>query len=184
MLPGRSKPVTIAIQREVAEVKREVLAAGHCVEAFYDAHGEQPNNLQIRATLHAGLRSVDLKQETPIDVQREIVVLFNRFNKGSGYNPQQLIDHLRELEADWDAECKKRGWKVRTLTITKYEQFYNNCLFTDRNTQSSKQSHSQGLGRTSRRCAALSMRCRKTQSSTRPSEKRWHKYMTTGKMCP
>ena len=89
MVQACSKPITIGVPG-AKSARRMVLAAGHCVEAFYEAKEEQPQNAQVLLTERNGLRSVDLKPECPIDVQKEVVFLFQQVQSRIWVQPAAL----------------------------------------------------------------------------------------------
>ena len=133
---SRSRP------RARQDKKRNLLAAAHTVEAFYDAKAEQPDNVQLKVSEEQGLQNcIDMHEDTPDDIKRELVFTQNQDNGGSDFNPQQLIHERLRLKEQWKARMEKPGDEVTVKSCggnAQFEAFHRQWLKDQKNTHFSE----------------------------------------------
>ncbi len=136
---GKARSICVLIPYKGANhaQARHVLAAAHCTEALTDCYhddlksvkaGSQPN-IQVRASVKRGIVALQLKEATPIDVQRHVVTALNEHNTGSGFNLQQVIGLRQRLGKAWAAYKEQHKISVsKAGGYGPYEQLHRNWL--------------------------------------------------------
>ena len=99
----RNKIVLTPYVEPFHPLARRILAAGHCIDALYEADIEVgQTNAQVRTSVELGFNDViDLRDNVPDDVQVEFVNGMNTYNVGSGFNMQQLANQRLKLQTRW-----------------------------------------------------------------------------------
>ena len=101
-MQGRSRACSVEVLLGWHAQVAESIAGAHIVEGAYEAEEEQPQNAYCVATIQRGVPGVyKFKHQTPTDIQDNVVQNQNKYGKSSGFNPEQMIDHVQGLSKDW-----------------------------------------------------------------------------------
>ena len=118
----RSDTWCIAAGEDTGNERLLVVSGMHLIEAVYKAHGEEPTNPQVRATIAAGVLNVTVFQSrTPTYIARYLVDQGNSMNKvasvtshiekmkASSQLKVQLIKHLDDTQTRSRDESGSQG---------------------------------------------------------------------------
>ena len=93
---ARSQAIVVECREfPLDEEMRDVLAGAHCTDALIEAWNEGQS-------IKCGLWAIEIKKETPEDIQRWCVTAFNLFNDGAGFSPSQFINLRLRLKDRWN----------------------------------------------------------------------------------
>ena len=135
---GRSKPVIIKPHDPPHPLFKHVLAAAHCVEALYQCYydelkkPEADRNPQIMSTIVAGVEGIELKDNTPEDVQRYVCEKQNAHQIGSSTSLTEVFQERGRLTPRYDEYKKSREVTVSKCGGTAgYEAVHRSWLATE-----------------------------------------------------
>ena len=100
----RSAMALIKPKESSTEDERLIIGGAHCIEALCDLFEdpETRNNPQVVSSVAGGLKALEFHPDTPVDVQRQVVVMLNEISGGgSGLNLQQVFNQRERLQERW-----------------------------------------------------------------------------------